>query len=155
MPNDEADRPLDSAAICLLQYVDDAVTLDANRTFLTTAPHGAVRYLRRFDDRLVAHLDGISIAGQQGKALLDPALDPVSAGSLLVTTVSAMKERLDRLVDLAQAAPAAVRGSFSAFGWVERETSGVGWPGCSRLKSRSDDSPESRPAACTASIPAI
>jgi uncharacterized protein (TIGR02270 family) len=107
----------------VLQHVDDAVTLHGSRTMLATAPQGALRYLRRFDDRLAAHLDGISVAGRRGQALLDAAMDPVSAGSVFVSTIVGIREsqeRLNLLISLAEATPGAWTGFFSAFGWVER-----------------------------------
>lgn len=115
-------RPI--IATIVSQHVEDATVLHANRTLLTTAPHSALKYLRRFDDRLVAHLDGISVAGEQGLGLLNAALDPLSSSSLFVATVSAIEDRpqeLDRLMSLAQAAPQALRGLISALGWVGLE----------------------------------
>jgi len=112
-------RPIIAAIVS--QHVEDAIVLHGNRTLLTTAPHSALKYLRRFDDRLVAHLDGISVAGEQGAGLLNAALDPVSSSGLFVTAVGAIKERpqeLNRLIELAYAAPEALRGLLSALGWV-------------------------------------
>jgi uncharacterized protein (TIGR02270 family) len=116
-------RPIVSAI--LLQHVEDAVMLHANRTFLTTAPQGALRYLRRFDDRLVAHLDGIAISGKYGRAFVQSVSGPVSAGGLFVATVIAMNEgpkRLEQSIDVAEGVPAALKGLLSAFGWQEPET---------------------------------
>ena len=115
-------RPI--IATIVSQHVEDATVLHANRTLLTTAPHSALKYLRRFDDRLVAHLDGISVAGEQGLGLLNSVLDPVSSSSLFVATVSALEDRpqeLNRLISLAQAVPEVLRGILSAFGWVGQE----------------------------------
>lgn len=88
-------RPI--IATIVSQHVEDAIVLHGNRTLLTTAPHNALKYLRRFDDRLVAHLDGISVAGEQGAGLLNAALDPVSSSGLFVTAVGAIEERPQEL----------------------------------------------------------
>jgi len=115
-------RPI--IATIVSQHVEDATVLHANRTLLTTAPHSALKYLRRFDDRLIAHLDGISVAGEQGLGLLNAVLDPVSSSSLFVATVSAIEDRrqeLNRLIGLAQAVPEVLRGILSALGWVSQE----------------------------------
>lgn len=105
------------------QHVEDATALHASRTALCGAPHSAVRHLRRFDDRLLAHLDGLSVAGDEGWPFCQAGLETPSPGALFVVAVRLIEARqpdgLRPIFALAQAAPDTRRGLLSAFGWIE------------------------------------
>src|SRR5262245_61508736 len=109
-------------AAVLEQHVDDARILWSIRSVLTRAPHVDLIRLRRFDERLAAHLDGLQVARGDGARLASGALQDPGPGSMFVATVLALKDddtsRLDRLSAVAEAAPDAARGMTSAFGWV-------------------------------------
>jgi uncharacterized protein (TIGR02270 family) len=78
----------------------------------------------RFDERLAAHLDGLSVAGDQAWSLLEPALHPPSPGAMFTAVAWALHDarpRLDELFTMAQADRTAFAGLAAAFGWVERE----------------------------------
>lgn len=111
--------------IVIQQHVDDAVSLRQVRAVLTRAPHVQQHRLLRLDERLAAHLDGIAIAGRDGLALLEAALDSPSAGVVFALSVCALQSRdaplLQRLVMLAATLPEAERGLLSALGWVSSE----------------------------------
>jgi uncharacterized protein (TIGR02270 family) len=114
----------------LQQHAEDAAILHANRTLLTHAPHAKLHHLRRFDDRLEAHLDGLAVAGVQAAPYLRSELEKPSAGvcfaaamhaiSWARTDVAAMAE-LDRLLILGANSSAGRRGLLSAFGWSDAE----------------------------------
>jgi uncharacterized protein (TIGR02270 family) len=99
--------------------------LHACRTGLCSAPNSALRYLRRFDDRLVAHLDALSIAGSEGWRFCEAMLAAPSAGALFMIAVRLIEDRqeegLGRIFAVAQAVPETRRGLVSAFGWLEKE----------------------------------
>jgi uncharacterized protein (TIGR02270 family) len=105
------------------QHVEDATILYEIRTALTNAAHVKLYHLRRFDERLAAHLDGLSIAGEGAHALLEAALELPTPGSVFTAAVRSIDQRrgsrLERLLALAQAIPKTQRGVLSAFGWVE------------------------------------
>src|SRR6266849_48628 len=111
--------------IVVSQHTDDAAILHAIRTSLTTAPHVKLKHLRRFDDRLDAHLDGLAVAGEAAWPLCDAALANPTPGALFTCAITAVEaksaERLDRLYALAEAVPETQRGLASAFGWAEQE----------------------------------
>jgi uncharacterized protein (TIGR02270 family) len=108
----------------LQQHVDDAAWLASSRMKLTRAPHPRLERILQFDRRLLAHLDGLTLAGEAGVALRETALESPSAGAVFAVSVSALEHRdasrLDRSIALAQAVPSVREGLSSAFGWVER-----------------------------------
>ena len=99
--------------------------LHASRTALTQAPHIKLHQLRRFDDRLEAHLDGLLIAGEHAWPYFESALGTSEAGAVFTATVRALSDRqmsrLDQLFGLCEAVPEIRAGLLSAFGWSEAE----------------------------------
>ena len=114
------------SANCLLpivvQHSEEAVHLRNTRSLLLTAPHVRLYELRRHDDRLAAHLDGLAVAGESGRDVSEAALENPGAGEVFAATVRAIEDRnsagLEKLLALAGALPLARRGFVSAFGWV-------------------------------------
>ena len=106
----------------LWQHTEDAATLRNTRTFLVSAPHVKLHQLRRLDDRLAAHLDGLAVAGEYGSKLAAAALDRPGRGEAFTATVRAIEDRdvlgLDKLLAIAEAVPDSLSGVISAFGWV-------------------------------------
>jgi uncharacterized protein (TIGR02270 family) len=111
--------------VVVQQHVEDAAILHATRTAFTRAPHVKLSHLRRFDDRLAAHLDGLAVAGKQAMPLCEAALEMPNAGAMFVAAVRALEageqDTLLRLIVLAQSVPECRKGLASAFGWLERE----------------------------------
>jgi uncharacterized protein (TIGR02270 family) len=107
------------------QHVEEAAILHAIRTALTGTQRVKLHQLRRFDDRLVAHLDGLALAGDQAWSFCDAALESASRGAVFTAAIRAIEERqpkrLDRLYALTEAVPRTRGGLTSAFGWVERD----------------------------------
>jgi len=62
--------------------------LYAVRTSLKTAPHVKLHLLRRFDDRVAAHLDGLRVAADAGRAICLKYLEDPGAGELFAATSS-------------------------------------------------------------------
>jgi uncharacterized protein (TIGR02270 family) len=106
----------------LSQHAEEASILRAIRSVLVAAPHVRLHQLRRLDDRIAAHLDGLAIAGAFGARLCEMALENPGRGELFVATVLALQEsaaqHLGTLLAVAEAAPATRTGLVSAFGWV-------------------------------------
>jgi uncharacterized protein (TIGR02270 family) len=104
------------------QHAEESAMLRHVRSVLVRAPHVRLRQLRRLDDRIAAHLDGLAVAGATGTALCTAALERPGAGEVFARAVRAIDERdeawLDRLAALAATLPDARRGLLSAFGWV-------------------------------------
>jgi len=109
-------------AVVVQQHAEESAMLRHVRSVLVRAPHVRLRHLRRLDDRIAAHLDGLAVAGRYGTALCTAALERPGAGEVFAVAVRAIDERddaaLDRLIALAALLPDAKRGLLSAFGWV-------------------------------------
>jgi uncharacterized protein (TIGR02270 family) len=106
----------------LSQHVDDAACLRSTRSVLVRAPHVRLKDLARADERIAAHLDGVSIVGEHGASLCRTALDVPGVGELFVSCVVAIErrdgEQLRRLLSMLDCVPVAPRALSSAFGWV-------------------------------------
>jgi len=104
------------------QHAEEAAHLRHMRSNLASAPHVKLRHLRRLDDRLAAHLDGLAVAGEYGSSVCEAALESPGIGEVFAATVRAIMEkderRLDKLFALVGAVPKAQPGLISAFGWV-------------------------------------
>jgi uncharacterized protein (TIGR02270 family) len=118
-------QPASVLAPVVQQHAEDAAVLHSIRSNLITAAHVKLTHIRRFDDRVAAHLDGLSIAGEYAWPMLDAALAVPSRGAVFAAAVMAIEsrsnERLNRLYALTGAVPDAQRGMLAAFGWVEQE----------------------------------
>ena len=108
--------------IVVQQHAEEAAHLRHMRSVLAAAPHVKLHHLRRLDDRLAAHLDGLAVAGEFGSSLCEAALENPGVGEVFAATVRAIEEkderRLDKLFALVGAVPEAQPGLISAFGWV-------------------------------------
>lgn len=108
--------------VVVAQHMEDAAALRSVRGVLVRSPHVKLLHLGRTDERLAAHMDGLSVSGDQGAALSRSALDVPGVGQLFVAAVLAIERRdaaqLDRLLSLLSVVPDAPRALASAFGWV-------------------------------------
>lgn len=107
------------------QHVEEAAHLAHVRRILTRAPHVRLEDLRRLDLRLAAHLDGVAVAGDFGWQLCESALEAGGPGTAFVAGVRAIEDgqagRIDKMLSLAQALPAARHGVRDAFDWVSAQ----------------------------------
>ncbi len=112
--------------VVVWQHVEDSAVLSTTRAGLVRAPHVKLHHLRRLDDRLAAHLDGLSVAGEHAAALAMAALERPGSGEAFTAAVRAIAGHdttgLDKLLAIAEAAPDSRPGLISAFGWVSAPT---------------------------------
>lgn len=112
-----------AVAAVVRQHADDAAILHTTRSGLTAAPHVKLHHLRRCDERIAAHLDGLSVAGEQGWPVVEAMLDNPDAGAAFVASVRSLHDRrtdtLDRMLAFAAASPVVSTGLRAAFGWEE------------------------------------
>src|SRR5262245_27610744 len=108
----------------LATHIQEAASLCETRVALLRLPHLNLTGLRRLDDRLVAHLDGVLTAGEEAPRHLDAELETPSRGGAFTVAICALREgqtaTLDRLWSLATAAPAVTDGLVLALGWAAR-----------------------------------
>ncbi len=105
------------------QHLESAMQLHGVRQLLLDAPHARLHQLARLDERLLAHLDGLTIASETGQRMTDAVLvAPFGGGEVFVAAVLALQARdaarLERLLALAEASPEAAPSLVAAFGWV-------------------------------------
>lgn len=116
---------LESIPLVIRQYAEESAHLCHMRSILASAPHVKLHHLRRLDDRLAAHLDGLAVAGEYGSSMCDAALESPGVGEVFAAAVRAIEEkderRLDKLFALVGAVPEAEPGLISAFGWVSAQ----------------------------------
>lgn len=109
-------------SVVVMQHVEEAAHLRHVRSVLVRAPHVRLLQLGRLDERIVAHLDGVAVAGEYGVSLAQQALERPGKGEVFLATVRAIEDRdsqrLDKLLAIAEAVPACRAGLLSAFGWV-------------------------------------
>jgi uncharacterized protein (TIGR02270 family) len=109
-------------ATVVMQHVEEAAHLRHVRSVLVRAPHVRLLQLGRIDERIAAHLDGVTVAGAFGARLAQEALVDGGKSEVFVATVRALEARdmqaLDHLVAVAEAQIACRSGLLSAFGWV-------------------------------------
>ncbi len=111
--------------IVVQQHAEEAALLRHSRSTLVRAPHVGLLMLGRHDERIEAHLDGLHVAGERGKALLQQALqDDAGTGSIFATAVLALRQGDEAwLTELLRLPPTDHhRGLRSALGWVTADT---------------------------------
>src|SRR4051794_18698163 len=100
-------RPAISTVV--FQHLEEASFLRSARAGLVRAPHVKLLHLRRADERLAAHLDGLSVAGDYGAGLSRAALDAPGVGQLFVAAVLAIERRdvteIEHMVSLLDTVP--------------------------------------------------
>ena len=105
-------------------HVQEAASLYWTRMVRLKLPDFTLWILRRLDDRLLAHLDGLAVEDVHARRVLEAELDSLSSSAAFVACVRALGDRhnqhLDTLLALAEATPGVQDGLLSAFGWVAR-----------------------------------
>ncbi|WP_027143734.1 TIGR02270 family protein [Mesorhizobium sp. WSM3626] len=106
------------------QHAEDAAFLWLQRDWAVDAPDQHLKNLRRLDDRLEAHVDGLRVAGEWGWQAAETAFDRYQEpGETFVAAVLALESmsenRIGYILNLAEASPQLSRPVVSALGWVE------------------------------------
>ncbi len=107
------------------QHAEESAILHNIRLQQVVAPHVKLHHLRRIDDRIAAHLDGLAVAGEYGSKVCEAALESAGIGEVFAAVIRAIEEKdvqwLDRLFALALAVPEIQSGLRSAFGWISAQ----------------------------------
>jgi uncharacterized protein (TIGR02270 family) len=108
----------------LQQHADDAVALAEAREALVTSADATLEHLQRADQRLVAHLYGLKLAGNHGTVFCNALLERPSSGALFTVTARALEQKddskIEELIALVRTVPEPLEGLLAAFGWVQR-----------------------------------
>lgn len=111
--------------VVVAQHAQESAALRHVRSVLLRSPHVQLHRLRRLDERIAGHLDGVGVAGSAGLDALEAALESPTPGAVFALAVCALQGRhaplLTRLVTLAATLPEAERGFLSAMGWVSSQ----------------------------------
>jgi uncharacterized protein (TIGR02270 family) len=106
----------------IVEHAEEAGLLWALRDRGVRAPHFTLANLTQFDDRLAAHLDGLTIAGPAGTASLREELRWGQPGDVFAASVLAFEaddeERIRQMLDVAVSSRELSRGLVSALGWL-------------------------------------
>lgn len=107
-------------------HVEEAALLCNQRLYLVRAPHPKLHQLRRLDDRLAAHLDGLLVAREVGSRLADVALANAGRGELFTAVSLAFDNhdspRLARLFAVAESLPEVQDACALAVAWVSAQS---------------------------------
>ena len=107
------------------QHAEESAILHNIRLHQAVAPHVKLHHLRRIDDRIAAHLDGLAVAGDYGLNVCEEALESAGVGEVFTATVRAIEandeNRLDKMFALGNAVPKVQPGLSSAFHWVSAQ----------------------------------
>jgi uncharacterized protein (TIGR02270 family) len=107
-------------------HCSEVANLRVVRGVLCGSPHISVFLLRRHDDRIAAHLDGLLVAGNAVQSLSD-GLDADSFSETVfplavVALIRNDRMMLERLMRIGHTAPSAVTALKDAFAWVDSAT---------------------------------
>jgi uncharacterized protein (TIGR02270 family) len=104
------------------QHIQEAAALHALRTTLVSSSLLRLHQLLRFDERLDAQVDALSIAGKSALHLCEAELDMPSAGAAFVATIGSLQCRsadlFHRLLYLSQSVGDVFAGFKAACAWA-------------------------------------
>lgn len=106
----------------LAQHVEEASFLWFQRGMAVGAPNVFLHELGRQDDRILAHMDGVRIAGQAGLQACDTRIDSGDPGAMFAAVALALEDRnndrITALLSTAETAGPLQKGFISGFGWT-------------------------------------
>ncbi|RNJ46982.1 hypothetical protein B5V01_33725 [Mesorhizobium erdmanii] len=106
------------------QHAEDAAFLWLQRHRAVDSPDQHLKNLRRLDERIEAHIDGLRVAGEWGWQAAGKAFDLYQEpGETFVAAVLAFESlsenRIGYVLNLADASPDLFRATVSALGWIQ------------------------------------
>jgi uncharacterized protein (TIGR02270 family) len=106
----------------ITQHAEEAAFLWLLRDAACHEPHYSLKDLAKLDDRVEAHLDGLRIAGYEGRAVYNEVWAMEDAGEIFAASEMAFEssdpDRIDRVLKIAASTPKLSRGVISALGWL-------------------------------------
>ena len=103
------------------QHAEEAAFLGKSGDAAVEQPHYAIRYLRRLEERIESHLDGLRVAGEIGfEIALRELVQHFQPGELFAVAILTLElddfSRLDQILEIATAHAQTQRGLFGAIG---------------------------------------
>ncbi|KQX27862.1 TIGR02270 family protein [Variovorax sp. Root434] len=112
--------------LVVMRHTEEVALLCNQRFFLASSAHAKLHHLRRLDDRLAAHLDGLVVAREEGSKASDEALANAGRGEVFAATVLALDNRdlrrLELLLGIAEQVPDVRDAIALAGGWASAES---------------------------------
>ena len=109
-------------ALVVQRHAEEAALLCNQRFFLVASGHTRLHHLRRLDDRLAAHLDGLAVARDAGSRACDEALASAGRGEVFAALALALENRdlprIVRLLAVAELLPEVREAAALAGGWA-------------------------------------
>ena len=106
----------------ITQHCEEAAFLWLLRRGAVRQPHCRLADLTKLDSRVEAHLDGLRIAGSEGRAIVQGALSSPEPGEFFVAAELAFESgdrvRIDSVLKLLAENLEGVPGVISALGWL-------------------------------------
>jgi uncharacterized protein (TIGR02270 family) len=109
--------------VVVRQHAENAAFLWTQRDRAVIAPHYRLKDIAKLDERVEANVDGLRVAGDAGWKLCEEALEQQGPGEVFAAAVLAFggndPARIEKVLEVGQAAPGLDRPVVSALGWLE------------------------------------
>ena len=107
------------------QHAEEAAFLWLLRDDAVKAPHYSLKDLKRLEERIEAHLDGLRVAGEAAWQFCKDGLQQEEAGEVFTAGYMALdnarEDWLSQTLEVVEAVPETARGIISALGWAPKE----------------------------------
>ena len=111
--------------VVIRQHSENAAFLWTQRDRAVTAPHYRLKDIAKLDERVEANVDGLRVAGDAGWKLCEEAFEQQGPGEVFAAAVLAFggadPAKIEKVLEVSQAAPGLDRPVVSALGWLEVE----------------------------------
>lgn len=106
----------------IAQHAEEPAFIWLLRDAACHEPHYRLKDLAKLDDRVEAHLDGLRIAGDEGRAVYNEVWAMEDVGEIFAASELAFEgsdpDRIDRVLKIAASTSELSRGVISALGWL-------------------------------------
>jgi uncharacterized protein (TIGR02270 family) len=113
--------------IVVRQHAENAAFLWTQRDRAIAEPHYRLKDIARLDERVEANVDGLRVAGEVGWKLCEEGLEQQGPGEVFAAAVLAFAgtnpTRIEKVLDMSQAAPRLHRPVVAALGWLDADQS--------------------------------
>ena len=113
-------------SLVVTRHAEESALLCNQRFFLAGSAHTKLHHLRRLDDRIAAHLDGLAVAREGGSRACDEALASAGRGEVFAAAALALANhdtrRLEHLLAAAERLPEVRDALVLAGGWASAES---------------------------------